>query len=100
MLLSHGGSGFVSSGLMAGLPQVIIPFDVEKRLIANALAERGLCLMSTFAGLDPEPFAVFLRAAWDDDALRGRAEAAGPDFRARVPVPSVIEAADKVELLL
>jgi rhamnosyltransferase subunit B len=100
LLLSHGGSGFVSSGMMAGLPQIIIPFDVEKKLIAGALAERGLCLRASFEGLKPEAFAAFLHSAWSDAALRTRAQAAAPGFRERAKVPTEVEAANLIEAML
>ena len=100
LLLSHGGSGFVSSGLMAGLPQVIIPFDVEKRLIADALVGRGLCLRASFDGLAPPAFAAFLRTAWSDGDLQVRAEAAAPHFRERGATPSEAQAAELIEAML
>jgi hypothetical protein len=100
LLLSHGGLGFVSSGLLAGAPQVIIPFDVEKRLIADALGQRGLCLRRRFDGLDPEEFAGFLRSAWADEGLAQRAMAAAPGFMARATRTSEDELADMIEDLL
>lgn len=100
LLLSHGGLGFVSSGLLAGAPQVIIPFDVEKRLIADALSPRGLCSRGSFDGLDPEKFASFLRSAWEDEGLAQRAMAAAPGFRERATRSSEAELVDMIEALL
>jgi hypothetical protein len=100
LLLSHGGLGFVSSGLLAGLPQIIIPFDGEKKLTAEAVAASGLCLLASFEGMEPEGFAAFLRAAWADEPLRARARAAAPGYRARITKPSEVETADMVEALL
>ena len=97
LLLSHGGLGFVSSALLAGLPQVIIPFDVEKRLTAEALVQRGLCLQASFDGLEAGPFASLLRAAWADEGLRDRARSAAPGFRARMAKRVEVEAADIIE---
>jgi hypothetical protein len=41
LLLSHGGHGFVCAGLLAGLPQVICHFDLEKYGIARAVTDLG-----------------------------------------------------------
>lgn len=100
LLLSHGGLGFVSSGLLAGLPQIIIPFDGEKLLTANAVAGSGGCLLASFKGLKTDTFAAFLRAAWSNEALHAQARAAAPGFRSRMNKTVEVEAADIVETLL
>ena len=100
LLLSHGGLGFVSSGLLAGLPQIIIPFDGEKRLNAEAIAGRGGCLQASFEGLQTDAFAAFLRSAWSDEPLHAQARAAAPGFRARMTRTVETEAADIVDTLL
>lgn len=100
LLLSHGGGGFVSSGLVAGLPQIIIPFDGEKMLTAKAAVANGACLMASFDGLERTSFAALLRDAWSDDALRERALEAAPGFRARVGQSAESQVADIVEEML
>lgn len=100
LLISHGGLGFVSSGLMAGLPQIIIPFDGEKMLTAKAAVESGACLLASFEGMKPDGFAAFLRAAWSDETLHARARAAAPGFRGRVTRTAEVEVAEMVETLL
>ena len=100
LLLSHGGLGFVTSGLLAGLPQIIIPFDGEKLLTAEAAVGTGVCLLARFDGLKTDAFAAFLRAVWSDESLHARARAAAPGFRARMTQPAEVEAADIVETLL
>ena len=100
LLLSHGGLGFVSSGLLAGLPQIIIPFDGEKLLTAEAAVGTGVCLLARFDGLKTDAFAAFLRAAWSDESLHARARAAAPGFRARMTKPVEMEVAEIVETLL
>lgn len=41
LLVSHGGVGFVSSGAMAGLPQLVIPLDLQKQLVGEGIARAG-----------------------------------------------------------
>lgn len=41
LLVSHGGVGFVSSGVMAGLPQLVIPLDLQKQLAGEGIARAG-----------------------------------------------------------
>lgn len=96
LLVSHGGNGVVSSGLLAGLPQIIVPFDGEKRLTAQSIAGTAGCLNASFDSFD----ASFVRTAYADQALHAAARAAAPDFRARMVKPAEEEAADLVETLL
>ncbi len=100
LLISHGGGGFVSSGLLAGLPQLIIPFDGEKRLNAAGVAGTAGCLQASFTGMEARQFTQLLRATFDDQALADQAQAASPEFRARMTKPAEVEAADLVESML
>lgn len=100
LLLSHGGLGIVCSGILAGLPQIAIPFDVEKRLNADALAAHGLGRPASFDGLEANSFADFIRANWADEGLRARARDTAPQFRSRMTRSAEAEAADLVESLL
>jgi UDP:flavonoid glycosyltransferase YjiC (YdhE family) len=84
LVLSHCGLGFASSALLAGLPHILVPFDVEKRLIAAAVTGLGLGLTMPFEAMEAEPFADFLRAAATDDVLTARSRAAAPAFRTRM----------------
>ena len=100
LLISHGGLGFVSSGLIAGSPQVIFPFDGEKLLTAKAVAGKSGCLHANFHGLDAEAFAASLREAWSDERLQAQAQASAPSFRARMIRTAEEEAADIIETML
>jgi UDP:flavonoid glycosyltransferase YjiC (YdhE family) len=83
LLVSHGGHGFVSAGLLAGLPQVVFHYDLEKLLNGLAVARLGLGGHTALATLKPERFGPDLAALHGDDALAARARAAGERFRAR-----------------
>jgi rhamnosyltransferase subunit B len=97
LVVSHGGLGFASSALIAGLPHIVVPFDVEKRLTAAAIAGRGLGLAAPFDGMQAETFAATLRTAAADDALHARARAAAPSFAARMVGQSEEQAATLAE---
>lgn len=100
LVLSHCGLGFVSSALLAGLPQILLPFDIEKRMIAAGVSEIGLGRRTDLDRLEAEPFAALLRAAYEDADLADRARAAASGFRRRMVMPAEVEAADAIEALL
>ncbi len=93
LVLSHCGLGFASSALLAGLPHILVPFDIEKRLIAAAVTGLGLGWTMPFDAMEAEPFAAFLRAAHADAAIDERARRAAPGFRARMTEDSDAQAA-------
>jgi hypothetical protein len=99
LVLSHCGLGFTSSALLAGLPHILVPFDVEKRLIAAAVSGLGLGLTMPFEAMEPQAFAAFLRETAGDDALAARARTAAPSFRARMTDQSEEQAATVVAAL-
>jgi UDP:flavonoid glycosyltransferase YjiC (YdhE family) len=100
LLVSHGGLGFCSSALLAGIPQVVIPFDQEKMLTAEALEALGVGRHVRLEGLQANEFADALLSAWSDDRLHARAQAVAPAFRERMSTTAEEEAADIVEQLL
>ncbi|WP_373486761.1 glycosyl transferase-like UDP-glucuronosyltransferase [Blastomonas sp.] len=60
-VLSHGGHGFVCSALLSGLPQVVVHYDLEKRMTGFALAKHQLGGHIALNGIKPEAFARSLR---------------------------------------
>lgn len=99
LVVSHGGLGLACTALCAGLPHVIVPFDMEKRLTAAALVEAGLGASADHKALKRDAVAGLLNQTYADDALGKRARAAAPDFRVRAATPSAIHVADAVEAL-
>lgn len=97
LVLSHCGLGFASSALLAGLPHILVPFDIEKRLIAAAVTGLGLGWTMPFEAMAAESFAAFLHAAHADAAMHARARAAAPGFRTRMTGDSDAQAAALVE---
>ncbi|MEZ5709561.1 MAG: hypothetical protein R3E02_09270 [Blastomonas sp.] len=60
-VLSHGGHGFVSSALLAALPQVVVHYDLEKAIIGKAIADAGVGGHIPLRDIKVEPFASSLR---------------------------------------
>jgi rhamnosyltransferase subunit B len=100
LLVSHGGHGFVCSALLAGLPQVVCPYDLEKTVYARAVTKFGLGGFVPLAQIKPAAFAKSLINLHRDDALADRAREAAPGFQARYSAPMQQEMADAVEALL
>jgi hypothetical protein len=100
LLLSHGGVGTLGSCLLAGLPQVICFYDLEKRLNGHAVAALGLGGHVPLHDIQPEPFAASLVRLYGDDALAARARAAAPGFRARMEPGADEVMADHIDALL
>ena len=100
LVMSHGGLGFVSSARMAGLPQILLPFDIEKHMIAASIEELGLGHRAEYGTIEADNFAGLLRSTFGDTALIERARAAAPGFRGRFRHTADQEVADAVEALL
>ncbi len=100
LLVSHGGHGFVCSGLLAGLPQVICHFDLEKYVHAKALTDLGNGGMVGLLQIEPEPFAESLVSVYHNRALLKRAQALAPDFQSRHDRVMEEAVADAAEQLL
>lgn len=100
LLVSHGGHGFVCSGLLAGLPQVICHYDLEKLGHAHAVARLKLGGFVPLWQIQPEPFAASLVRLYRDDALAARARAAASDFHARHAKSLETVVTEAVEALL
>lgn len=83
LVVSHGGHGFVCAALMAGLPQVICHYDIEKMLHGRALTRLGVGGLVPIVQIEPQPFAASLVNIYRDDAIAERARAAAPDFLRR-----------------
>jgi len=69
-VLSHGGHGFVCSALLAGLPQVVTHYDLEKRFMGDAVARHGLGGYVALQDIKAEPFAASLRQLYEASAVQ------------------------------
>lgn len=100
LVLSHGGLGLVCSALLAGLPQLLLPHDVEKRMTAANVEQLGLGSRVAIDKLDAGSFAASLRATFENAALGSAARTAASGFRQRMGHSAAEEAADAVAGLL
>lgn len=82
LIVSHGSHGMVSAGLFAGLPQMIVYFDLEKQLSAAALQRAGLGVGQHLGRLIADPFARSLRQLYDDAPRGQRCRDAAQQFHA------------------
>jgi UDP:flavonoid glycosyltransferase YjiC (YdhE family) len=100
LVISHGGHGFVCSALLAGLPQVICHFDLEKQIHANAITTLGLGGMVPLLQIEPEAFAASLVEVYENESLAERARAAAPGFQSRYDRPMEESVAAAFEALI
>lgn len=100
MVMSHGGLGMAASSLLAGLPMLFVPFDIEKRMVSASVAELGLGIRLDFEQVEAGKLARLVREGVNDDGLAARARAAAPGFRVRMARSCEEETADVVEAML
>lgn len=100
LVVSHGGLGMACSSLLAGMPMLFVPFDIEKRMVSASIVEIGLGRRLDFENVESARLAGTLREAFHDDAMGERARAAAPGFRARMARTCEQETADVVEEML
>ena len=97
LVVSHGGHGFVCSALLAGVPHVVTPYDLEKQIHADRVTALGLGGQVKLQAIKAAPFAESLRAIHADPGFGSRARAAAPGFHAQMGRPmarAVLEALD------
>lgn len=99
LVVSHGGHGFVCSALLAGLPQVVCHYDLEKMGYAHGIAKLKLGGFVPLAQIEPAAFAASLVQVYRDDALAARARAAAPEFHGRHAKSLEATATDAIEAL-
>jgi rhamnosyltransferase subunit B len=90
--VSYGGNGFTSACLVAGLPQLMMPFDLEKLLTARAVHTLGYGKMLSFNGITADQVTEAVNCLATDAALTERLRLAAPDFKSRM----VVSMADEV----
>lgn len=77
LVVSHGGQGFVSMTLAAGLPQLVLAPDLEKRLVGTAVARLGVGRLMAWRDASADRIGEAIAALEDDEATRDRALEAG-----------------------
>lgn len=92
ILLSHGGNGFISSALVAGIPQAVTHYDLEKRIAGHGVMRLGVGGQVALQAIKPDVFAASLRSLYEDEAVQHRCRALAPSFAARMGRPLEQEA--------
>lgn len=100
VVISHGGHGFASSAIMAGLPQVVIHYDLEKLLVGRQVAEAGLGGHTSLQSIKVEPFAKSLSDYFANDDAHRRVRALSENYRKRVPITMSEDVIAQVERLI
>jgi len=84
VVMTYGGLGFVSSALAAGVPIVVVHYDLEKALTGQAITRMQLGGHVYAGSIQPEAFATSLRQLYQNDSFQRRARELAPGFRARL----------------
>lgn len=84
--VSYGGNGFTSACLVAALPQLMMPFDLEKLMTARAVDALGLGKMLSFNGITADQVSEAIAALARDTALASRLRSMAPGFKSRMAV--------------
>ncbi len=85
--LSHGGLGFVSTMLEAGVPQVIAYYDLEKQCTASAVQQLDAGVALSMAGMNHQSAGAALHALRHDAALKNGARRTSTRIRTRAAEP-------------
>ncbi|SFR86932.1 hypothetical protein [Sphingomonas jatrophae] len=100
LALTHGGLGFATSALAAGLAQIVAPFDLEKLGVGQAVTNHRLGAWISPVIEAAEPLAALIRDVAGDEDLHTRLAATAPDFRRRMhPTPETQIAALVMDLV-
>jgi hypothetical protein len=100
LCINHGAHGIVCAMLLGGVPQIMLPLDLEKRLHSEAVARIGLGLLPGANEDTINKLTATVRAAYEDAAMQARVREAAPRFSARMAVPYSVTVADAVEALV
>lgn len=100
LLVSYASHGFVCSGLVAGIAQVVCPVDLEKALIARAVVRLGVGGVAAPEQIQPAAFASSLRQLYDDQALARSARSMADRFSERATGSEIGVALPEIERLI
>lgn len=97
--ISHGGHGFICSALLAGLPQIVTHYDLEKRLAGERIAALGAGGHVSLGALDTDAFAHGLRQLYSAAAPQHQAALLAQELAAETgagPVAAMVNAAEQL----
>lgn len=74
LVVHFGGHGTAAAALLAGVPQIILAFDIEKALIAAGLEREGVARSFDYRAVEAPAMRAAILAALRDDEQSKRAE--------------------------
>ncbi len=99
LLVHAGGHGMSAAAVLAGVPQVVTSFDVEKWLTAKRLVNRGIALQLDYQGTDASHLRAAIASVFDDPVIRLEARRACEEhaaFRDRDVAKIVADAGERL----
>lgn len=84
-VIHHGGSGTVYNGLVAGIPQLVLPDGADRLINARAIVVRGVGLAASRDSLD----ATLVRRLLEDQEIRDSADEVRAELMA-MPTPDTL----------
>jgi hypothetical protein len=70
VIVHQGSAGMAMAGIAAGIPQVMIRTDLEKKLVAEAIAARNAGTVLSWSTFDMPDLAIAIRSAVEDAAMQ------------------------------
>ena len=89
VILHHGSNGTCCAALSAGRPQIMIPTQMESRLMADALVAKGCGRLLSCQGNSAQGLIQTLNAVTADRGMAERAVALSHEIKGRGPVRAV-----------
>jgi UDP:flavonoid glycosyltransferase YjiC (YdhE family) len=82
LLIHPGGHGMAAAAVLAGVPQIVTSFDVEKWLTGRRLVGRGIALQLDYQTTDARLLRAAILAALDDPVMDLESRQASKDHAA------------------
>jgi rhamnosyltransferase subunit B len=99
LVVYHGSLGIASFALAAGIPQIVIAHDTEKRLVGQAIERLGAghsVALSSHSPLEGALLAQFVLETAADETLRTAVRSIAPEFVRRLGKAPAEEVAEEV----
>lgn len=100
LLVNHAGEGTIAQGLLAGVPQLLLPMQSEQFLMARQVERRTGAAINAAALRRPLDYGAVVRRLLDEPAWRANARAASERHRGFSPEAQVAALVERAERLL
>jgi rhamnosyltransferase subunit B len=100
VIVHAGSSGMAMAGIAAGIPQVMIKTDLEKTLVAKAIAERNAGTVLSWSLFDMPDLAIAIRKTAEDAAMQKAARNLSLENTRYLQLDPVLEIVRGVENIL